>query len=426
VSVVVVGLEHRQTPLPLIERVAVGDAELSKVLGELKECANLQESVLLSTCLRTEVYAVVDRFHDAVAELEGLLARVAGSEVDELRPYLGVRFDDDVPEHLFAVASGLESAVVGESEVLGQVRRAWERSHEERASGPVLAGLFRHAVRTGRRVRHETAIGQGSTSFAHAAVEMVDHRLAGGLQGTRVVVVGAGHMGSGLLRALATRPAGRRPNEIVIANRTLERAVHAAAGAQDGVAVRTEELQALPQVLVTADVVITAVQSPAPVLSPAMLAARPAGVARLLIADLGVPHNVEPQVARLTGVDVLDMEDLRTEVDSAKRDRLTETGLARQIVIEEVERYRVANRARGASPVVSALRSRLEDVRVAELERRRASFGDISDADWSRIDAVTRSVLAKLVHEPTLLLKQSAGTPRGERLVEALRILFDL
>ncbi|HEY1734517.1 MAG TPA: hypothetical protein VGG23_08730, partial [Acidimicrobiales bacterium] len=201
-SVVVVGLEHRQAPLSLLERVAVSDADHAKVLGSLRDCANLQESVLLSTCLRTEVYAVVDRFHDAVAELEAQLAGLAGMEVAELQPFLGIRFDDDVAVHLLAVSSGLESVVIGESEVLGQVRRAWERAHHERVSGPVLAGLFRHAVETGKRVRSETGIGRGTTSFAHAAVELADRRLPSGLGGGRVVVVGAGHMGTGLVGAL--------------------------------------------------------------------------------------------------------------------------------------------------------------------------------------------------------------------------------
>jgi len=427
VSVVVVGLEHRQAPLSLLEKVAIGGSEHDKVLGVLNGCGNLQESVLLSTCLRTEVYAVVDRFHDAVAEVEELLAGLAGMDVADLRPYLGIRFDEDVPAHLFAVASGLESAVVGESEVLGQVRRAWERSNEERVSGPVLAGLFRHAVRTGRRVRSETGIGRGTTSFAHAAVELVDRRLPSGLGGSRIVVVGAGHMGSGLLSALVTRPEGKRPAEVVIANRSLHRAEEVVAGVPSDVKVRAEGLGGLHDLLASSDVAFTAVEGASPILgADRLLAGRPGGRGPLLIVDLGVPRNVEPQLGALPDVTLVDMEDLRTSVDLVLRERLAETEQAREIVTEEVERYREASRARGAAPVVAALRSRLEEVRVAELERRRGSFGDLSDADWSRIDSVTRSVLAKLVHEPTLLLKQSAGTPRGERLVEALRILFDL
>ena len=241
-SVVVVGLEHRQAPLSLLERVVVGEDDHVKVLGNLRECANLQEAVLLSTCLRTEVYAVVDRFHDAVAEVEQLLANLAGTDVPSLRPSLGVRFDEDVPAHLLAVASGLESAVVGESEVLGQVRRAWERAQAERVSGPVLARLFRHAVHTGRRVRSETGIARGTTSFAHAAVELVEQRLPEGLAGTKVLVLGAGHMGSGLVGALTKRSPDAMPAEVVLANRSLARAQEAISGLRSTVTVRPAPL----------------------------------------------------------------------------------------------------------------------------------------------------------------------------------------
>jgi glutamyl-tRNA reductase len=426
-SVVVVGLEHRQAPLTLLERVAVADPEHDKVLGTLNACANLQESVLLSTCLRTEVYAVVDRFHDAVAEIEHVFAGLAGLGVDELRPYLGIRFDDDVPAHLFAVASGLESVVIGESEVLGQVRRAWERAQDERVSGPVLAGLFRHAVRTGKRVRSETGIGRGTTSFAHAAVELADRRLPGGLGGSRVLVIGAGHMGAGLLSALVGLPEATRPAEIVLANRSVARADEVVAGVPGPVAVRVAPLDRIPELLGRADVVLTAVQGPSPILgTDEVLAGRAGAGSPLLVIDLGLPRNVQPQLAALPAVTLVDIEDLRSSVDLVLRERLAETEEARRIVDGEVDRYRQASRSRGAAPVVAAFRSRLEDVRAAELERRRGAFGEISDEAWSRIDSVTRSVLAKLVHEPTVTLKETAGTPRGERLVEALRILFDL
>jgi glutamyl-tRNA reductase len=426
-SVVVVGLEHRQAPLSLLERVSVGDAELAKVLGSLRDCVNLQESVLLSTCLRTEVYAVVDRFHDAVAEVEALLARLAGMEVDELQPYLGIRFDDDVAVHLFAVAAGLESVVVGESEVLGQVRRAWERAHEERVSGPVLAGLFRHAVQTGKRVRSETGIGRGTTSFAHAAVELADRRLASGLGDARVVVIGAGHMGSGLVGAMASKPSVKRPCEVVITNRSRSRAEEVAASVSPSLSVRVADLGELPALLADCDVAFTAVQAGGPVIGMDQLMAGRAGPVRpLLVVDLGVPRNVEERMGVLSGVTLVDMDDLRSSVDLVLRERFAETEQARQIVAEEVGRFRETSRARGAAPVVAALRSRLEEIRVNELARRRGAFEMVSDADWEQIDSVTRAVLAKLVHEPTLLLKESAGTPRGERLVEALRILFDL
>jgi len=178
----------------------VAEDDLHKMLSVLSHRRNLQETVVLSTCLRTEVYAVVDRFHDAVDEIYDVLADHSGAPVEELSAHASIRFDDDVTSHLFSVTSGLESVVTGESEVVGQVRRAFERAQEEGTCGPVLSALFRHALQTGKRVRTETAIAQGTTSFAHAAVEVARGRDGAGLAGTRVVVVGAGDMGLGKVR----------------------------------------------------------------------------------------------------------------------------------------------------------------------------------------------------------------------------------
>jgi glutamyl-tRNA reductase len=426
-SVVVVGLEHQQVPLDLLERVTVVDGDLAKVLGSLRDRANLQESVVVSTCLRTEVYAVVDRFHDAVHEIQEVLAEKAGVPASALDDHATVRFDDDVALHLFSVASGLESAVLGEGEVLGQVRRAWERAQDERVSGPVLSELFRHAVRTGKRVRSETAIARGTTSFSHAAVEQAEACRTTGLAGSTAVVVGAGDMGSGVLAALVSLPESRRPAEVVVANRTSERAEQLARTAPPDVVVRTAGIADLAAVLAGADAVVTAMEAEAHVIGSAQVAPGGSRVDRpLLVVDLGMPRNVDPAAGDIPGVTLLDMDHLSSAVAQAMDERRGEAERARAIVAEEVARYRTAARARGAAPVIAALRNRLEEARTAELARRRGQFGELSEADWAQVDSVTRAVLAKLVHEPTVLLKEAAGTPRGERLVEALRLLFDL
>jgi glutamyl-tRNA reductase len=425
-SVVVVGLEHKQAPLDLLEQVAVGEADAAKVLASLGDRVNLEEAVLLSTCLRTEVYAVVDRFHDAVHEVQEVLADTSGLTAADVEEHLTIRFDDDVPEHLFAVAAGLESAVPGESEVLGQVRRAFERAQRERVCGPILAELFRHALRTGKRVRSETAIARGTTSFSHAAVAMAE-TTRGGLAGTTTVVLGAGEVGSGVVRALAGLPAERRPGEIVVSNRTAERASALVAEIGTSAIVRTAAFEDLGSELAEADVVVSALEGTPQLLGAASVA--PSGTRSgrpLLAVDLGMPRNFGPGARSVPGVTVLDMDDIASSVTQALEERRGETDEARAIVAEEVARYRQAARARGAAPVIASLRSRLDDVRVAELDRRRSQFGALDDAEWAQIDSITRAVLAKLLHEPTVLLRETAGTPRGERMVEALRVLFDL
>jgi glutamyl-tRNA reductase len=424
VSVVVVGLQHTQAPLPLLEAVAVTDADLHKALSELRQCRNVQETVVLSTCLRTEVYAVVDRFHDAVAEIYDVLSEHSGVSVEELSAHASIRFDDDVTSHLFSVTSGLESVVTGETEVVGQVRHAFERAQEESTSGPVLSALFRHALQTGKRVRTETGISKGTTSFAYAAVTVARGTDQAGLRGARVVVVGAGDMGLGVCRALSDIAPPEAPQRVVVANRSVKRArdlVHESAGGP--FEMRAVPLEHVAGELANADVVLSAVAAESHVLGVQDFATV---TGPLLVIDLGVPRNVDPEVAGFDGITLLDMDTLSASVARALGDRQEESVAARHIIAAEVERFRTASRQRGAAPVIASLRSRLESLRVAELERHRAQLADLSQEEWEHVDAATRAALAKMLHEPTMLLKDTAGTPRGERLVEALRILFDL
>ena len=426
-SVIVVGLEQKQAPLELLDRVSITEAETPKALGRLRDQPNLSEAVLLSTCLRTEVYAVVERFHDGVAEIQEFLAEVSGSSVDALSEFCTIRFDDDVTDHLFSVAAGLDSAVLGESEVLGQVRRAWERAQGEHSSGPVLGTLFRHAVETGKRVRSETAIARGITSLSHGAVALAADRRSGGLAGTRVAVIGAGEMGEGVAQALDDRGV----EHLVMANRTAERVESLVAGLPASAAdtVETRDLDDLVTLLGEVDVAFTTVGTSHPIVTRADLEAaltRRTGRPDLLVIDLGMPRNVEPESASLDGLVLLDMDDLRAAVADALTGRQEEVEAATGIVTDEVERYRAASRARDAAPMVSALRSRVEEARLAELDRQRSKRSDLDEAQWEQVDAVTRAMVAKLLHQPTVVLKEAAGTPRGERLVESLRALFDL
>ena len=424
-SVVVVGLQHTQAPLPLLEAATVADADLHKMLGALSHRRNIQEAVVLSTCLRTEVYAVVDRFHDAVAEIYEVLSEHSGRSVEELSAHALIRFDDDVTSHLFAVTSGLESVVTGETEVVGQVRRAFERAQEEGACGPVLSALFRHALQTGKRVRTETAISQGTTSFAYAAVTVARGPDLAGLRGARVVVVGAGEMGVGVCRALSDIAPADAPQRVVVANRSSKRVKELVRDAAAGgpFEIRAATLAHVAAELADADVVLTAVAAESHVLDAVDFAAVRGP---LLVIDLGVPRNVDPAVAGLEGVTLLDMDTLSASVARALGDRQEESVAAQEIVAAEVERFRTASRQRGAAPIIASLRARAESLRVAELERHRAQLADLSEEEWEHVDAATRAALAKMLHEPTMLLKETAGTPRGERLVEALRILFDL
>lgn len=420
-SVVVVGISHTKAPLEVLEQVVVPEAATSKALASLIDSPNVNEVVLLSTCLRTEVYAVVDRFHEAVSEIQEALSRETHVPLSTLSSSATVRFDDEVAVHLFSVSAGLESLVLGEGEVIGQVRRAFERASGERAAGPVLDELFRHALRAGKRVRSETAIARGTTSFAHAAVELANDRRAGGLDSCSVGVLGAGEMGVGVARTLCNLPGDL---DVVVFNRTTERAVSALEALGLSQRVRVEPLDALPRLAGGLDALFCTLEVEGACLSVADLV--PRGDRRdrpILVVDLGVPRNVDPVVRAHPGVVLYDMDDLSSVVEQAKGQRRAELDDARRIVLDEVASYRQATRARGAAPVIAALRKRIEDLRSSEIAKLSS---ELDDTVLAQIDEATRGVLNKVLHDPTMVLRESAGTSKGERLVEALRLLFSL
>ena len=423
-SVVVIGIEHSTAPFDLLEEVTIGDAEIGKILAAVSAHDNVREAAVLSTCLRTEIYAVVDRFHDAVDDFTEILVERAGGNRAAIEQHQMVFFDKGVASHLFKVAAGLESAVPGESEVLGQVRRAVERAAQEGAAGPILHGLFTHAVSTGRKVRVDTGIARGTTSFSYAAVQLAEAHLKGELQGSQVIVLGAGALGAGTLAALLDERSDERPSEIVVINRTKESAEELVRGLAASIPVRVASLDEITEELATARLLITAIEADEPVLHNDHLGDR--SNQPLLIVDLGMPRNVDASIGALGGVDVLDISDLRSAVQQAVEERRSEIDAAESIVSDEVARYLEDVRGRGAAPIVVALRERLEEIRIAELDRRSSDFSQFTPQQREVVDALTRSLLAKVAHEPTLALKESVGTPRGERLVEAARLFFGL
>ena len=410
---VLVGLSHHTAPLEVRERIGISRSMVPAALGRLAD-DGCEDAVLLSTCNRTEVYASVERFHPGVGQLRDALSALAFAAPEELTDHVYTYHDTAAVAHLFTVAAGLDSALLGESEILGQVRRAWEVAADEDASGPTLGQLFRHAVEVGKRVRHETGIGRRVTSLSSAAVALAGDRL-GGLAGRRVLVVGAGTMGERIATVAASRGA-----EVVVANRTVDRA----RGVAEQVGGSAVGLLSLPSALVEVDAVLTSTGSTAPLIELADVEAAVAQrEAPLLVVDVAVPRDVDPAVSSLDGVTLLDMDDLRASVDAGLAARRREVGRARDLIDEEVARYRDAATARSAAPLVVALRQRAEEVRAAEVARLGRT---LPPDDREALDALSRSLVAKLLHEPTIRLKEAGGTARGERLADAVRELFDL
>jgi glutamyl-tRNA reductase len=419
VSIVVFGVNHRTGPLALLERVTIADDAIAKTVHGLMSRPNIREVVVLSTCNRTEVYAVAEKFHGAYGDLRDFFCDLGGFSADELIPHVYSQHDDAAISHLFEVASGLDSAVLGESEILGQVRIAWERSQREGGALSTLNLLFRHAIETGKRARTETSIGRHTASVSHAAVDMARESL-GAIDGMTVLVVGAGDMGEGVTVALADSGVG----QVLVTNRTIAKAQALA----DRVSGSVTEFYRLAESLVEADVVVTCTGAGSTVIDADMV--KNAMLQRperpLFIVDIAVPRDVDSDVANIDGVTLLDLDNLRDWAARGQAQRATEALAVRDIIVQEIERFNMETTARQAAPLVAQLHERAEAVRAAEIDRQSKKLSLLTPEQQDAVDAVTKGIVAKLLHDMSVRLKDDAGTPRGERNSAAVRDLFDL
>lgn len=418
-SLLVVGLNHRTVPVALLERLAVAPDALPKALHALMRREHLAEAVLLSTCNRTEVYAHATLFHPAMQDVRDFLADTSGVDPDEFSDLLYAYHDDAAVSHLFSVAAGLDSMIIGEGEILGQVREAWQTAEREAASGPLLGRTFRHAIEVGKRARTETGIGRHAVSVSSAAVSLATHRL-GSLDDRRVLVLGAGDMGEAMVLALA----GAGVHEIVVANRTRSRAEELAAR----VGGRTIPFETITDALVDCDVVLVSTGASDVLVERAeverVMTSR--GGRALLVVDIGVPRNIDPGAGEVFGVTLLDIDDLRAYGEQSLEQRRQEIGKVRDLLAEELDRHRIERGAREVAPLVTALRARADDIRVGELERSRPRLAGLEPEQRDAVEALTQAIVNKLLHEPTVRLKDAAGSARSALYADALVELFGL
>jgi glutamyl-tRNA reductase len=427
VSVLVVGLSHKSAPVAILEQTAVNGDTLTKLLRDVAQADSVAETFVVSTCNRVEVYADVDRFHAGVTAICELLARHAGVQARDLTPHLYVHYEDRAVAHLLAVACGLDSVVVGEGQILGQVRSAVKLAEEHGTVGRVLGELGRLALRAGKRARSETDIDRAGQSLVSVAIDLAAAQLgvqeARGLTGRDVLIVGAGSMS-----ALAATTASRNgAASIAVANRTRRHAEQLAAKVR-GHAVGLADLG---PALAAADVVLSCTGAAGHVITcdlvAAALAARPGPPARgpLVVVDLAMPRDVEPAVAGLPGVVVIGMDRLSQQETAAGAD---DVAAVRAICEAELAAYRSAVDAARVAPTVVALRAKAATVVDAELARLagRLSADGLSARALDEIAQTMRRVVDKLLHAPTVRVKELAGSPGGEDYATALRVLFDL
>ncbi|MFP8886987.1 MULTISPECIES: glutamyl-tRNA reductase [Streptomyces] len=439
-SLLVVGLSHRSAPVSVLERASLAPEVRGKLLQDAVGAEPASEAAVLSTCNRTELYADVDKFHAGVAELSSLLARYSDVGLEELTPYLYVHYEDRAVHHLFSVACGLDSMVVGEGQILGQIKDALAVAQDQHTAGRLMNDLFQQALRVGKRAHSETGIDRAGQSLVTFGLE----QLAGGrpvaewVRGRRALVIGAGSMSS--LAATVLARAG--VTELVIANRTLERARRLAAGLHGGgLTARAVPAHEMPAELPHADVAVSCTGATGLVLTAgdlsAALAARagsdgsrgsrdPSGSREepMALLDLAMPRDIDAAAHRLEGVRLVDIESLAEA--SADAPMAADVDKVRGIVADEVAAFGAAQRAATITPTVVALRAMAADVVSAEMARLDGRLPGLDAKQRAEITQTVRRVVDKLLHAPTVRVKQLAGEPGGAGYADALRELFDL
>jgi glutamyl-tRNA reductase len=413
-AILTLGVSHRRASVDLLERLAFADDDLVKAYRRAEDDPAIEECVVLSTCNRVEVTGSVPNYHAGFQALKRLLCESRDVGEEEIGEPLYSHYEVEAAEHLFAVASGLDSMVLGEQQILSQVREAVRRAEAEGAARRAMTGLFHAAARTGRRVRSETGVGAAPDAFVAAAADLAAESL-GGLQGRRAVVVGAGPMSALAVKHLR----GRGVSTIRILNRSLERA--------RALAERTSsdhgDLGALPEAIADTDLVVSATGAAGVVVGASAFGrvAHP-----VFVVDLAVPRDVEPSVRGLPSVTLLDLEGLRRALDDRAVETTEDIERAHAIVAEEVERFALRRRAERLAPLIHALRERGDAVVAAELERCRRDLASLTPDERGAVEALARGIVAKLLHEPIVRLKELSTPGTQDAHARLLAQLFDV
>ncbi len=416
-SVLVVGVSHRSAPVSLLEQLTVGVGAGGGVLEDLRASGPVREAVVLSTCNRVEVYADTDGFHAGVEAVTDLLAQRSGVPLEDLERHLYVHWEGQAVQHLFTVAAGLDSMVIGEAQILGQLRTAYGVARDGEAAGRTLHELFQKALNVGKRVHSDTGIDDAGKSLVSVALERAVAAV-GRLEGRPVLVVGAGSMGALAGATLKRAGAGR----IVVANRSADNALRLAT-ALEGTGIGLDELE---DALVQADVVVSSTGAIGTVVGFDVVerAVRARGGRPLAFLDLALPHDVDPAVRDLPGVCLIDLASLQEVLAGTEAGADVEA--ARSIVTEGVGQFVAWQQASRVAPTVVALRSRADQVVEAELARLESRLPELDERARAEIAAAVKRVVGTLLHTPTVRVKELPEAPEGLSYADALRELFGL
>tara|TARA_E500000331_G_scaffold91207_1_gene87249 strand:- start:51 stop:1274 length:1224 start_codon:yes stop_codon:yes gene_type:complete len=406
-------------PLNLFESFAVPADNLPKTLVDVKSRRHVSEAVVLSTCNRTEIYVFAEKFHGAYQDVRDFLSDLSDLPAEDFNDYLYVHYEDEAIRHLFSVTCGLDSAVVGENEIQHQVKVAWKKAQEENTCGPIINAAFRRALEVGKRVRTQTGLSKNTPSIARAVVDMAAEHL-NGLQAKKVLLLGAGEMAEGMATSLYENEIG----EIIFANRNLDNA-RKLASTSGSKAIAIEEI---PKYLNEVDLFISSTAAPEALFNSEQLLNESdrKDQKNLLIIDIAIPRDIDPAVADVTGVTLLDMDNLRDFAEPSRVQRETDLVIVGKVISEETNRFLDQQSARKVAPLITEFRDSAEEIRQIELKRFEARLANLSDDQRNAIESLTQGILGKILHDPTVSLNEAAGSPRGERLADALRELFNL
>jgi len=415
-----IGLNHTSAPVNLRERVIFGEEQIRTSLSRLN-CGhlsgNIAEMVILSTCNRIEIYTVSNQ--DTFAELETFLSETRSVARDEFISHLYHYKDEDIARHLFNVAAGLDSLVIGEPQILGQVTRALELARGQNTASPVLNRLFQSAIHAGKRARTETAISRNPASVSSLAAslsERVIHRIPE----AQIVILGAGEMAELAVEALRKRGA----NRILVVNRTLERA-HSLAQRWDAQATTFENINTA---LVSADILIASTGAPHTLISPEMVseAMKLRAECPLVLIDIAVPRDIDPDVANIPHVKLYDMDSLRPQLEQSLAERMAEVPQVKNILDEELKQFGDYLKSLEMLPLIVDIRQNAEAIRQAEFEKTLRHLPDLTEAERARIEAMTRALVKKLLEAPTCRLRAEAASSHAYEYAAVARALFDL
>ncbi len=417
-AILALGISHRRATVDLLERLAFGVEDLPKAYRRAIDEPAIEEAVILSTCNRVEIYASVAAYHAGFQGLKRVLVESHTVDPGELDEPLYSHFDEDAAHHLFEVAAGLDSMVIGEPQILTQVRQAYRQAVAEGVSGPALATLFPAASRAGRRVRAETGVGAAPDAFVQAGMSVAEEVL-GGLIGKRVLVVGAGQM--------ATLAAGHARASGAGSVRVLSRRPERAREVAEPIEAEHGDLAALSPAVAHADLVISATGATRTLIDEGRVRAAMAGRTRpLFVLDLAVPRDVEPSAASVAGVTLADIDGLRGIVAAAGGASSDDLTRARSIIEEEVRRFRTGRRSERLAPLIRALRDRGDAILAGELRRFASELEGLTPDQREATEALARGIISKLLHEPIVRLKELSGPGSEATYARVLADLFSI